>query len=222
MSWRTETAYKAQSPGKLAQHNEAPDSGDRVNAAAAQWKFTFLSGEICPTCGLLTALCMATCKVIGQKSAAVIVGVGRHQPVVWWLETSPDEGRTHPTEGPNAMKDVSFHKLLSAMNLKRGAIKGRVVELTDFWGLSAVTTFQRAVGCAFIRLRPDFLREPPSADPHDRWCGGRGRESSGYPISTEVTMRYIFFYSPPGSKIAEIIGTFIGETSDEAQKKLPI
>ncbi len=33
MSRRTETAYKAQSPGKLAPHNEALDSGDRVNAA---------------------------------------------------------------------------------------------------------------------------------------------------------------------------------------------
>ena len=33
MSRRTETAYKAQSPGKLAQHNEALGSGDRVNAA---------------------------------------------------------------------------------------------------------------------------------------------------------------------------------------------
>lgn len=33
MSRRTETAYKAQSPGKSAQHDEAPDSGDRVNAA---------------------------------------------------------------------------------------------------------------------------------------------------------------------------------------------
>jgi len=33
MSRRTETAYKAQSPGELAQHNEAQDSGDRVNAA---------------------------------------------------------------------------------------------------------------------------------------------------------------------------------------------
>jgi hypothetical protein len=33
MSRRTEIAYKAQSPGKLAQHNEALDSGDRVNAA---------------------------------------------------------------------------------------------------------------------------------------------------------------------------------------------
>ena len=33
MSRRTETAYKAQSPGELAPHNESLDSGDRVNAA---------------------------------------------------------------------------------------------------------------------------------------------------------------------------------------------
>ena len=75
-----------------------------------------------------TARYLATGIVIGQKSAEVIVGVGRRHPVVWWLETSPDEGRTHPAEGPNAMKDVSHHELLSAMNLYRGAITGRVVE----------------------------------------------------------------------------------------------
>ena len=33
MSRRTETVYKAQSPGKSAQHDKALDSGDRVNAA---------------------------------------------------------------------------------------------------------------------------------------------------------------------------------------------
>ena len=33
MSRRTEIAYKAQSPGKSAQHDESQDSGDRVNAA---------------------------------------------------------------------------------------------------------------------------------------------------------------------------------------------
>ena len=33
MSRRTETAYKAWSPGKSAQHDKAQDSGDRVNAA---------------------------------------------------------------------------------------------------------------------------------------------------------------------------------------------
>jgi len=30
-----ETAYKAKSPGKLAPHNKARDSGDMVNAAVA-------------------------------------------------------------------------------------------------------------------------------------------------------------------------------------------
>ena len=38
MSRRTETAYKAQFPGELAQHDEAPDSGDRVNAAVVWFK----------------------------------------------------------------------------------------------------------------------------------------------------------------------------------------
>jgi len=49
MSRRTEIAYKAQSPGKVAQHTEAQDSGDRVNAAVVSPQFTSLSGEICST-----------------------------------------------------------------------------------------------------------------------------------------------------------------------------
>ena len=114
MSRRTETAYKAQSPGKLAQHNEAPGSGDRVNAAVVQRQFTHLIRGDLPgsRSHRAEAPFVATCRVTGQKSAEVIVGVGRRHPVVWWLETSPDEGRTHPAEGPNAMKDVSHHELL--------------------------------------------------------------------------------------------------------------
>ena len=49
MSRRTEIAYKAESLGKSAPHDKAPGSGDTVNAAVASRKFTFLSGEICPT-----------------------------------------------------------------------------------------------------------------------------------------------------------------------------
>ena len=52
MSRRTEMAYKAQSPGKVARHTKAPGSGDRVNAAVVQRQFTSLSGEICPTGGV--------------------------------------------------------------------------------------------------------------------------------------------------------------------------
>jgi hypothetical protein len=51
MSRRTEIAYKAKFAGKLAQHNEALDSADTVNAAVVWQKFTFLSGETCSTCG---------------------------------------------------------------------------------------------------------------------------------------------------------------------------
>ncbi len=42
MSRRTETSYKAESPGKLAPHYEAPGSGDTVNGAVVQRKFTHL------------------------------------------------------------------------------------------------------------------------------------------------------------------------------------
>ena len=45
MSLRTETAYKANGPGKVAQHTEAPGSGSGVNAEVVQLQFAFLSGE---------------------------------------------------------------------------------------------------------------------------------------------------------------------------------
>jgi hypothetical protein len=50
MGRRTEMAYKAESPGKLARHNEALDSGDTVNAAVVSPQFTSLFGEICSAC----------------------------------------------------------------------------------------------------------------------------------------------------------------------------
>jgi hypothetical protein len=39
----TEIAYKAQSPGKSAQHNKAQGSGDKVNAAVVQRRLTLLN-----------------------------------------------------------------------------------------------------------------------------------------------------------------------------------
>jgi RNA-directed DNA polymerase len=46
VSLRTETAYKADEPGKVAQHTEARGSGSEVNAEVVQLQFAFLSGEI--------------------------------------------------------------------------------------------------------------------------------------------------------------------------------
>jgi len=45
VSLRTETAYKADEPGKVAQHTDAQGSGTEVNAEVAQLQFAFLSGE---------------------------------------------------------------------------------------------------------------------------------------------------------------------------------
>ena len=42
MSRRTETVYKAKSPGKVAQHIKAQDSGDMVSAAVVSRKITAL------------------------------------------------------------------------------------------------------------------------------------------------------------------------------------
>ena len=46
VSPRTETAYKAGSPGEVAQHTQAQSLGGKVNAGIVQQEFTFLSGEI--------------------------------------------------------------------------------------------------------------------------------------------------------------------------------
>jgi hypothetical protein len=51
VSRRTEMSYKAESLGKAAQHVKALDSGDTVNGAVVQWRFTPLSGETCFSCG---------------------------------------------------------------------------------------------------------------------------------------------------------------------------
>ena len=45
VSLRTETAYKADGLGKVAQHTKARGSGSEVNAEVAQLQFAFLSGE---------------------------------------------------------------------------------------------------------------------------------------------------------------------------------
>src|SRR5437016_3195663 len=38
---------------------------------------------------------------------------------------------------------------------------------------------------------PGMLSEPPDADPHVRWCGGRQGEPGAYPISSESKAGWI-------------------------------
>jgi hypothetical protein len=109
VSRRTETAYKAESLGKAAQHVKAQGSGDTVNGAVVQRKFTSLSGEACPECVRLSeARYVATRGVMRQESAEAIVGVGschgRRNSRKRALRREKKAGRTHPAEGPNTKK----------------------------------------------------------------------------------------------------------------------
>jgi len=50
-SRRTEMSYKAKRAGEFALQNETQDPVSMVNDAVVWRQFTFLSGEICSTCG---------------------------------------------------------------------------------------------------------------------------------------------------------------------------
>ena len=111
MSQRTETAYKAVSPGKSAQHDKALDSRDTVNAAVAQSQFTSLSGETCPVCNSFgSGARHANMPGAGQESAEAIVGKGLHhlgRCGDWERARYREPGWTHPAEGPNLKKGMS-------------------------------------------------------------------------------------------------------------------
>ena len=82
MSRRTETAYKAKSPGKIAQDIKAQDSGDMVNAAVAPRKITVLIRGDLPDMHLriVEASRLVTVRITRQKSAEVIVGAELTSP----------------------------------------------------------------------------------------------------------------------------------------------
>ena len=94
MSRRTETAYKAKSPGKAAQDVKALDSGDMVNAAVAPRKITALIRGDLSTCvhTVVKAPCLVTFRVNGQKSAEAIVGDGKR---ALFREASPRRRAEH-------------------------------------------------------------------------------------------------------------------------------
>lgn len=96
MSRRTETAYKAKSPGKVAQDIKAQDSGDMVNAAVAPRKITALiRGDLSGMRPLfMKAFCLATSRMIRQKSAKAIVGDGKR---ALFREVSPRRRAEHRT-----------------------------------------------------------------------------------------------------------------------------
>ena len=60
--------------------------------------------------------------------------------------------------------------------------------MTNDWLKSQGLISVRALGCV-PTAKPDVIvcsREPPSADPHARWCGGWGLNTPGYPITLQI------------------------------------
>ncbi|MBM9615080.1 hypothetical protein JWJ90_12410, partial [Desulfobulbus rhabdoformis] len=55
------------------------------------------------------------------------------------------------------------------------------------------------------RPRPVSLWEPPGADPHARWCGGRGRKTPGYPIARHTALVKLRDYSAELQHTAQCI-----------------
>jgi len=96
MSRRTETAYKAKSPGKVAQDIKALDSGDMVNAAVAPRKINALiRGDLLGMhLPIVEASCLVTFRMIRQKSAEVVVGEGKR---ALFREVSPRRRTEHRT-----------------------------------------------------------------------------------------------------------------------------
>jgi hypothetical protein len=94
MNRRTETAYKAKSPGKAAPDVKARDSGDMVNAAVVLRKITALiRGDLSDMRSpRVKASCMAIFGMIRQKSAEVVVGDGKR---ALFREDSPRRRTEH-------------------------------------------------------------------------------------------------------------------------------
>ena len=80
VSLRTETAYKADEPGKVAQRTDTQGSGSEVNAEVAQLQFAFLSGE--------------------TPQAQAERGVSRRHSTSEVKEGRPEPDRCHSTTDP--------------------------------------------------------------------------------------------------------------------------
>jgi len=57
------------------------------------------------------------------------------------------------------------------------------------------------------------LREPPGADPHAGWCGGRGRKTPGYPIGRLLRIETALDYTTFLRHYSASIGTAVPFTT---------
>ena len=165
VSRRTERPYKADGADKLAQHSKVRCLVPEVNGPVAQGEFTSLLREICApgTAATPTPSREQAPGAAGREVLRVGTEVsrshstGRHEP------GHTPEGLT-TREGPNLADSTTIAERRQAMKPNGGA--GSRVRAAE-------------KECCLIRKD---CQEPPDADPHVRWCGGREVNPPAYPI----------------------------------------
>ena len=162
MSRRTERSYKADGADKLAPHSQVRCSTPEVNDPAAQQEFTSLLRE---TCASGTA---ATPGAAIREGRCGSTGVSRGHSTESHEPGNTPEGLT-TREGLN----------LADSTTRCWTEPGDEAERPSRGSASAG---QRRECCLILR----DCQEPPDADPHVRWCGGREVNPPAYPIRHQV------------------------------------
>jgi hypothetical protein len=158
MSRRTERPYKSDGTDKLAQHSKVRCSVPEVNGPVAQPEFTSLLRDICARSTPATegAAVREDCREGTEVSRGH--STGGHEPATM----IPDGITTR--EGLNLAGSTTIAGRRRAMKPKGGAVPRASVAEKEC--------------CTILR----DCQEPPDADPHVRWCGGREVNPPGYPI----------------------------------------
>ena len=127
---------------------------------------------------------------MGQKSAEAIVGkdvtthggvVARNKPGI--VTDSREDLPCRRAELEE--RDVILMSFQSTLN-PTGQVHGARHQNSAPQDHHSYCRLFKELGLTIDQLRLVTLWEPPGADPHARWCGGRGRKTPGYPIGYSV------------------------------------
>ena len=158
MSRRTERPYKVDGAGELAPHSAAQRSAPEINGPVVQQEFTFLLRETCNP----SPSVMAGTAASNDRRAGAGVSKGH--------STESNEPATKKPDGLTTWKGLNLADSTT--------IAGRRLALKPNGGAGPRASVAEKECCAILR----DCQEPPDADPHVQWCGGREVNPPGYPI----------------------------------------
>jgi hypothetical protein len=183
MSRRTERPYKADGTGKLAPHSKAPCSVPEVNGPAAQQQFTSLLREICAP-GTAAPVLRGNATE-GRTPGAADREVHRVGTEVSRSHSSGSHEPGHTPEGLTPREGLNGSQGFRPRRHchRRGSRAAERIQGRRMGSMEALLTIPpdrfalRRTGSRRLLMRS----EPPDADPHVRWCGGREGQSSRLP-----------------------------------------